>query len=403
MKVTTLLSDRKILALALLAMVCFAGSGARVASAQQKAPQQKAPQKKQGAAGKPSDGNMSSAGAGVSEADSGNEDAGDEEMLTGEAPSGQPRRNAPGAKADQGPPPELSFVTRLDRTAVYPGDQFHYQIIVDHSPKIQFVLENVNKDTINMDPLRVYEATSKSFTLKNGNVRLFVDLTLANYAIGIAQLQIPQLTLFYFRREGAGAAASGQEGAAAESLTVPGPVIGVRSTLPPDPSDLRDAVTVSGWASSRWTVAWVGYVALFVLVVGAGWEGFHLIRYRRGRKGPDPRKAMAAIKTRWSDYVPGDFSDANTVLDFYGRSYADVKEYIGYMLETPTAGLTAEDMREEMTRLAANSDLAERTAKVLGICEKARYSSNGTDLTGDAARGVAHDVREIFDAGARMI
>jgi len=329
-------------------------------------------------------------------------DAGDEEMLTGEAPSSQARRPAAGATAEQ-PVAELSFVTRLDKTAVWVGDQFHYQIIVDHSPKIQFVLENVNKDTINMDPFRVMDATSRSFPLKNGNQRLFVDLVLTNYATGIAQLQIPQLTLFYFRREGAGVISASQEGAAAESLTVPGPIIGIRSTLPPDPSDLRDAVTVTGWASNRWTVAWVGYLALFVLVVGVGYEGFHMIRYRRGRKGPDPRKAMAAIQDRWSQYVPGDFSDSNVVMDFYGRSYKDLKEYMGYLLETHTEGLTAEDMREEMGRLAANSDLTERTVKVLGTCELARYGRNGKELTGDAARAVAHDVREIFEAGSRMI
>ncbi|HLA39732.1 MAG TPA: hypothetical protein VJ417_07040, partial [Candidatus Glassbacteria bacterium] len=76
-------------------------------------------------------------------------DAGDEEMLTGEAPSNAPRRVAP-ARSEEGPPPELSFVTRLDKTAVWVGDQFHYQIIVDHDPKIQFVLENLKSDTINM-------------------------------------------------------------------------------------------------------------------------------------------------------------------------------------------------------------------------------------------------------------
>jgi len=139
-------------------------------------------------------------------------DAGDEEMLTGETPSGGARRPGESAAGEQGPLPELSFTTRLDQTAVWVGDQFHYQIIVDHSPKIQFVLENVNKDTINMDPLRVVDATSRAYTLKNGNQRLFVDLTMANFTTGLAQIQIPQLTLFYFRREGAGAAASSGEG-----------------------------------------------------------------------------------------------------------------------------------------------------------------------------------------------
>ena len=36
--------------------------------------------------------------------------------------------------------------------------------------------------------------------LKNGNERLIVDLTLASFATGMAELQIPQLSLFYFRQ-----------------------------------------------------------------------------------------------------------------------------------------------------------------------------------------------------------
>lgn len=318
----------------------------------------------------------------------------------GEAPSSQIRRPGPGGKTAQGPVPELSFTTRVDKTAVWVGDQFHYQITVDHSPRIQFVLENVNKETINLDPLRVVEATSSTIRLKNGNERLFVDLTLANFATGVAEIPIPQLTLFYFRTEGA--AATSREGAAAESLTIPGPVIGVRSTLPPGPSDLRDSVTVTGWARNRWVVVGVGWCALILLVVGVGWEAAHMIRYRKGRNGSDPRGAMAAIHDRWSQSVPGDFSDADLVMEFYGRSYRDLKEYLGYLLDTHTEGLTADDMREEMRRLAANPDLVERAVKVLGICETAHYARNGRELIGDTARGVAHDIGEIFQAGSRL-
>jgi hypothetical protein len=387
----TVLVDRAIVwhALVLAALLLIAG-GPRIAGAQQ---------------GRASGGNMSSAGAGVREDDSGNEDAGDEEMLTGEAPSNQPKRSAqkPADKGAQGPVSELSFSTRLDQTAVWVGDQFHYQIIVDHSPKIQFVLENVSKDTINLEPLRVVDVKNNTTTLKNGNQRLFVDLTLANFTTGVDKLQIPQITLFYFRREGSSAATTtAGSGEAAESLTIPGPVIGLRSTLPPDPPDLRDAVTVSGWARQRWVVPGIGWAALIVLLAGASWEGFHMIRYRRGRKGPDPRKAMAAIRDRWSQSVPGDFSDPGTVLEFYGRSCSDLKEYLGYLFETHTEGLTSEDVRQELARVAGNSDITERAAKVLSVCETARYGRNGKELIGDSARTVAHDMREIFESGARM-
>src|ERR1051325_2445552 len=391
--------------LLLVALALFAAGPAHAGGQQHRGG--KPPAGKSGAGKPPANGeNMSSAGAGVSEADSGNEDAGDEEMLTGEAPSNAPRRPGAGAaaKGEQGPVAELSSATRLDKTAVWVGDQFHYQIVVDHAPKIQFVMENVNKDTINMDPLKVMDVTSTTSNLKYGNQRLFVDITLTSYATGTDKLQIPQLTLFYCRREGAAATVNqNAEGSAAESLVIPGPVIGLRSTLPPDPPDLRDAVTVNSWASNRWYIASIGWVCLVIVVAGAGYEGYQLIRFRRGRKGPDPRKAMAAIQDRWSQYVPGDFNDTNSVLDFYGRSYTDVKEYLGYCFETHTEGLTADDMRSELSRLAANPDLTERTAKVLAICEAARYGRGGRELIGDPARGVAHDIREIFDAGAKLM
>jgi hypothetical protein len=60
-------------------------------------------------------------------------------------------------------------------------------------------------------------------------------------------------------------------------------------------------------------------------------------------------------------------------------------------------------MREEMARLAANPEVADRAVKVLSTCETARYGRNGKELIGDPARGVAHDIREIFEAGARLM
>jgi len=326
-------------------------------------------------------------------------DAGDEEMLTGQP--AQPRVARPGGRsaAPEAPPAELSYTTRLDKTAVWVGDLFHYAIIVDHSPNIQFVLENLNKETINMEPLRVVDATSNSTPLKNGNTRLIVDLTLVTFTVGEPEQQLPQITLFYFRKD---AGSVGVEEAAAESLTVQGPKIGLRSTLPPEAADLRDAVTVTAWAPSRWVVAGIGWVALIALIAGVGWETATLVRYRKGRKGPDPRKAMAAIRERWSSAVPSDFSSPEAVLEFYGRSYHDLKEYLGYAMEAPTEGMTAEDLQANMGRLAANPDLTERAIKVLTTCETARYGRNGKELTGDSANAVAHDMRQIFEAGARM-
>lgn len=294
---------------------------------------------------------------------------------------------------------ELTVRTHVDKTAVWVGDRFHYQIFVDHPPTVQFILENVNEETITLDPLRVVDVAFSTIPLKNGNERLIVDLTLAHLTPGVTEIRIPQVTLFYFRQEGA-AAAVAREGAAAEGLTIPGPVIAARSTLLPGPSELRDAVTVTGWPRARWIVAGAGWCALVLLVGGVAWEGARLIR-RRERQGPDPRKAMAAVRNRWSQSVPADFADPGVVMDFYGRSYRDLKEYLRYLLDTHTEGLTSEEIRSEMTRLAANPELIDRAAAVFEICEAARYGRNGIGREGTEAEAVADKMREIFEVGAR--
>jgi len=105
---------------------------------------------------------------------------------------------------------------------------------------------------------------------------------------------------------------------------------------------------------------------------------------------------MAAIRERWLESVPSDLADPGTVMEFYGRSYRDLKEYLGYLLETPTEGLLADELRAEMTRLAASPDLTERTAKVLSVCETARYARHPAELNGAAARELADHMRAIF-------
>jgi hypothetical protein len=73
-----------------------------------------------------------------------------------------------------------------------------------------------------------------------------------------------------------------------------------------------------------------------------------------------------------------------------------LKEYLGYYLETDTASLTAEEVKEEMKRLGASSDVTQKAAKVLGTCEAVRYSGDGMANSAESARGIAQDVRELL-------
>ncbi|MBI4442413.1 MAG: hypothetical protein HY649_03435 [Acidobacteria bacterium] len=319
-------------------------------------------------------------------------------LLAQQASQGRQAQQAP-KPGEAAPPPEMSFTTRLDRTAVWVGDQFVYTITVDHSPNIEFVLDNLSKETINMDPFQVADVSKPVTTLKNGDKRLILDLTLSSFAAGKETEQIPQLTLFYFRRDqGTGGVAE----AAAESLTVPGPVIALRSTLPPEPRDIRDVFPATySWAESRWTLAVAGWVGLVILVAGVGWETATYVRRMRSRKGPDRRKAMDAVRARWASAVPSDFNDPDTVIAFHNQSYHDVKEYLGYYLEVPTLGLTADELQEEMQRLGTQSDFSQKVTGVLGNLETTRYSLNGAQPNPEVAQRISQDIREIFSSSSK--
>ena len=291
------------------------------------------------------------------------------------------------------PPSDMTFTTRLDRTAVWVGDQFHYLIIVEYPSDYEFVLDNLTKETVNMDPFQVMDVGSTLVAQKNAGWKLFVELTLANFATSRESMQIPQLTLYYFRKA---KKAVSLDQANAESLTIPGPVIGIRSTLPPQPTDIRDAIALNSWDRIRWVLPAVAWVCFAVLVIGSGWELALFVRRMKARKGPDRHKAMEAVRARWVSAVPSDFTDPKTCLSFYDASDKSLKEYIGYYLETPTMGLTVEEMREEMKRLGARSDLVQKVARVLEACETVRYTRNGVSANPEAASAVVRDMQEIL-------
>ena len=89
-----------------------------------------------------------------------------------EAPSPVPP--PPSSKSKEVPPPPagMTFTTHLEHTAVWVGDQFHYTIIVDHTPNYEFVLDTMSKETVNMDPFQVMEVSKRTLNLKNSNRRL---------------------------------------------------------------------------------------------------------------------------------------------------------------------------------------------------------------------------------------
>jgi len=55
-------------------------------------------------------------------------------------------------------------------------------------------------------------------------------------------------------------------------------------------------------------------------------------------------------------------------------------------------------MRDEMQRLGASPDLAQRVANVLEVCERLRYARDGVSVDAEIARAVAQDMQGILKA-----
>jgi hypothetical protein len=290
--------------------------------------------------------------------------------------------------------PDLKSTVRVDRTAVWPGDQFHYLVIVDFSPQYEFVLDNLTKETVNMEPFEVIDVQTNLVPHGDGS-RLFVDLTLASFDTEKNSIQVPQFTLFYFKKDDTTTTA---EQAAAESLTIPATPLGNRSTMADDPKDIRDAVTVTAWERSRWLVPALGWLTGAFLIVGSSREIVLFVKRRKTRKGPDRHKAMKVVRDRWTSRVPRDLADEKSCADFLDRSYYDLKDYLGHFLETTSMGLTADEMRHEMVRLGISSDLTERVGDVMETCETLRYTPNNVSDHASGAKKVAENMRKIFES-----
>ena len=79
------------------------------------------------------------------------------------------------AKEEATPPSPkgMSYHTTTDRTAVWVGDQFHYLITVDYSSDYEFVLDNLNKENVNMDPFPVIDVQKTVTPYGNNQNRLW--------------------------------------------------------------------------------------------------------------------------------------------------------------------------------------------------------------------------------------
>ncbi|MGH7930697.1 MAG: hypothetical protein ACREQV_23240, partial [Candidatus Binatia bacterium] len=93
--------------------------------------------------------------------------------------------------------PKITVSTHLDRTAIWVGDTLRYTVRAMHDPDIEFVLDSLKKESLNLAPFVVREVTVRQNLFEGNKNVTEVILQLATYETGQPELRIPPFVLYY--------------------------------------------------------------------------------------------------------------------------------------------------------------------------------------------------------------
>jgi hypothetical protein len=277
--------------------------------------------------------------------------------------------------------PKIAVSTHLDRTAIWVGDTFRYTVRALHDPDIEFVLENLKKESLNLPPFVVRDVGVRQGSFGSNKKFMEVILFLTTYETGQAELRIPSLTLYYFTR------ASGLHKAAetpAESYSVPPSKIGLRSTLTADNLRPRDSKEIWQVTSQTWIVSFVlGLSGMTFLALGAGRRLWTLSRSETPKRQHLTRRARNRMFDEFlrKTQMIGR-SSAEDQVRFYSEVSQFVREYLSEWLEIDASSLTPEELEIVLKNLGRDK-LGAAVKTVLERCERVLYTPQGSELGKD--------------------
>jgi hypothetical protein len=206
-------------------------------------------------------------------------------MLVGLVAAATPPSKAKRAK--------IAISTRLDKTAIWVGDMLEYTIRAVHDKDVEFVMDNLKAENLNLAPFVVRDIAVRQHSYGSDKNLLEVTLSLTSYEIGKPELRIPAFILYYFVR------APGFEKrseAQAESAVVPATRVGLRSTLPGDNPKLRDFKEPAPTKPQKWIMPLiVGLSGVTFLALYAGKRGWSAVREARR---PKKRRMSSRARAR---------------------------------------------------------------------------------------------------------
>lgn len=282
------------------------------------------------------------------------------------------------------PSPKVSITSRVDKTAVWIGDTLNYTIEIVHGADIEFVLDNLNKESLRFAPFLIREITTQDRDWTDTKKLLEINFLLSTYEIGKSDLTIPSFLLYYFKREPTLRRLAKKE-LTADAVRVPALRVGFRSTLSGSPLRPRDFKPTSP-VDVRQAV-----VALVLGLTGITFTTVHGVRKAREvlrRQRPTKirlsarARAKAAEKQLASLQALGRQSPED-LIRFYAEAARFLRQYLSERWEIETAGLTPDEIEIALTKANVKGSLVQEIKTVLEQCDRVRYGRDGIPLGRD--------------------
>jgi hypothetical protein len=298
---------------------------------------------------------------------------------------------APVAKTAKAPPITLS--THLDKTAMWVGDTLRYTVRALHDPDVEFVLDQLKKESLNLAPFLVRDISARQGSFGNKKITE-VTLLLTTYESGQAELRIPSFVLYYFRRK----PGVGKGDTLAESFSVPPTKVGLRSTLTADNLRPRDNREIWQINPQRWMAPFaLGLAGMAFVLIQLGrrlWASSREERPVRRRLGRRARHRMLRDFVRKVQGIGRESSEDQ--LRYYGEVSQFVRGYLSESLEIDASGLTPEELESTLKDRGQNG-LSAPVKTVLERCEQVLYSPQGSELGKRWRDEVQGDLGKIAD------
>jgi hypothetical protein len=266
---------------------------------------------------------------------------------------------------------------RTSRTAIWVGDRLDYVVRIEHSPAIEFVLDHLKKEEMNLQPFELLDVSTASGQLPMGRRFFEVHLRLTIYDTGHADAVIPSFNLFYFRQ--GQAAGKAKDDTPAEILPVPPFPVGIRSTLTDTTTGIRDQKDPLPIRMRTWL--WPGLLGLcgIALLAGYGtWIAMVQIRSEFWKHKLAERARKKSLSESLQEIRSAPAESPEELAAFYKKA-ADVVRGLAAEKLGDGAGLTARELETELKKAGAGERQATAMSYLIEQCDLVRYSPGGLE------------------------